>query len=160
MVNFSNGKIYKIVSDQTDKIYIGSTTQPLCKRITEHRSKFKINYGCASEEIMKFGDARIILIESYPCKSKEELLAREDYWHNKFKDICVNKYKSNGLDPAKKNNKWNINNREKCLASKKKYNQKRWYCKYCCKKMAFTYKNTHKKSNMHLIIKNSLICEI
>ena len=35
---YSNGKIYCIRNTITDDIYIGSTTQPLCKRMAYHRS--------------------------------------------------------------------------------------------------------------------------
>ena len=38
MVNYSLGKIYKIVSDLTDKIYIGSTClEKLCMRLSKHK---------------------------------------------------------------------------------------------------------------------------
>ena len=33
MVNYANGKIYKIVSTQLDKVYIGSTSLELKKRL-------------------------------------------------------------------------------------------------------------------------------
>ena len=42
-----------------------------------------------SFEILKEGEIDIILIENYPCKSKEELLKRERYWVERLK--CVNK---------------------------------------------------------------------
>ena len=69
MVNYSNGKIYKIISDQTDLIYIGSTTQQLSKRKQRHKS----NKDCSSKEILQYEDARIILIEMFSCNCKEEL---------------------------------------------------------------------------------------
>ena len=40
-MDYKNGKIYKIVSDLTDKIYIGSTTQPLYKRHSKHKGNYK-----------------------------------------------------------------------------------------------------------------------
>jgi len=41
MLDYSKSRIYKIVSDQIDKIYIGSTVEPLSKRMTKHRSDYR-----------------------------------------------------------------------------------------------------------------------
>jgi len=35
-----SGKIYKIISDSTDKIYIGSTVKTLDERLKEHEKDF------------------------------------------------------------------------------------------------------------------------
>jgi hypothetical protein len=72
--NFQNGKIYSIRSHQTEKIYVGSTTQPLYKRFHQHK---KPSNKTNSKEIMKFADAYIELIENYPCIDKDELHMRE-----------------------------------------------------------------------------------
>jgi hypothetical protein len=70
--NFQNGKIYSIRSHQTEKIYIGSTTQSLSQRFSNH--KFMT---CSSREIMQFADAYIELIQMFPCANKVELQGRE-----------------------------------------------------------------------------------
>ena len=96
MVNYNNSKIYKIVSSQTDKVYIGSTTKDrLCQRMTGHRASYKsyLNkkyHYVSSFEIVKYDDAEIILIEAFPCKNKDELHKRERYWIENTKD-CINK---------------------------------------------------------------------
>ena len=77
MVNYSNSKIYKICSFQTDLIYIGSTTQPLSKRLVKHRDEYKNNGGTTSKEILQYPDAQIILLESVICENKEQLHAIE-----------------------------------------------------------------------------------
>ena len=41
MVNYQNGKIYKIISSCTDKINIGSTTVKLSVRLARHRKGIK-----------------------------------------------------------------------------------------------------------------------
>jgi hypothetical protein len=41
MPNYNNGKIYCIKSYETEDIYIGSTTQKLCKRMGSHRRSYK-----------------------------------------------------------------------------------------------------------------------
>ena len=72
-MNYQNGKIYAIRSNETDKFYIGSTTQPLHKRFSAHKS----NEKCSSSYMFCFPDVYIELIESYPCNTKEELNRRE-----------------------------------------------------------------------------------
>jgi hypothetical protein len=42
--------------------------------------------------MLENGDYNIILVETYPCNSKDELLARERYWSDKI--VCVNKCKA------------------------------------------------------------------
>lgn len=96
MPNYQNGKIYCIRSFKTDDIYIGSTTQLLCKRMDCHRSSYKswINgykKYCSSFELMKHGDAYIELHEKYPCDSKDELRREEGKYQREMN--CVNKRK-------------------------------------------------------------------
>jgi len=99
MVNYGNGKIYKIetINGEGD-IYIGSTTkQHLCQRMVEHRNNFKqwktgVKTGTTSYILFdKYGiDAcKIILLETVICNSRDELLARESHWIKTLK--CVNK---------------------------------------------------------------------
>ena len=99
MVNYQEGKMYKIVSFQTDKIYVGSTCdKSLASRMSRHRCHFKRylkdehNY-ITSFEILKYDDAQIILIENFPCNSRDELLARERYHIEQNKEIVINKMK-------------------------------------------------------------------
>ena len=63
MVNYQNGKIYKIINENNEVIYIGSTVQELSQRYTTHTHKSP--------------NHKIILIEKNPCNSKEELIKRE-----------------------------------------------------------------------------------
>src|SRR5256885_817506 len=99
MAKYQQGKIYKIVSDSTDKIYIGSTCEPtLSQRMARHRASYqqyllgKYNYNTSFEFLQNYNDCQIILVENYPCQSKDELLACERYWIEQNKPICVNKY--------------------------------------------------------------------
>jgi hypothetical protein len=79
MPDYSKGRIYKIVSENTDKVYIGSTTvQYLCKRLGNHKAE-PVEKGCTSKQILDYGDVKIIEIEKYPCNSKKELEERESY---------------------------------------------------------------------------------
>ena len=118
MVNYKNGKIYKIVDNTNGNIYIGSTCEPrLCRRIWGHNGKYNQyklgKYGYVkSFEIIKNNDYNIILVENYSCDTKDELLSRERYYIDKFE--CINKN-----IPLRKKNEWYIENKERL--SKKYY---------------------------------------
>ena len=91
------GNIYKIVSDSTDKIYIGSTVKSLEERLEEHENDYELWFNkefksgyISSFEILKYGDYKIILIEEYPCSSYKELLKREGYYQLSSYSSCVN----------------------------------------------------------------------
>jgi len=77
MVNYQNGKIYVIRSNNTNNVYIGSTTRPLSERMGEHRTRYNCNRGKSSAEVLKHGGAYIELIEEYPCDNREQLCKRE-----------------------------------------------------------------------------------
>lgn len=95
MVNYNDSKIYKLVSFQTEKCYVGSTTQSLGIRKASHKCDYKrwLNgnrqHKITSFEIVKYDDCDAILIENYSCNNKEELHARERHWIEKLD--CVNK---------------------------------------------------------------------
>jgi len=96
MPDYKNGKIYKIVNDENDDVYYGSTTQPLSKRLGDHKGDYKryVNgksHFITSFNILKYDSCKIILVETFPCNSKYELEARERYYIENYK--CVNKIK-------------------------------------------------------------------
>jgi hypothetical protein len=90
---YQNGKIYKIVCNKTNLVYIGSTTEKyLCNRLKGHVYKFKENKtNYTSFKVLENNDYYIELIELYPCNSKDELLVRERYYFDIID--CVNKLK-------------------------------------------------------------------
>jgi hypothetical protein len=91
------GRIYKIISDSTDKIYIGSTKKTLEERLYSHEecyqtwfnSDFKSHY-CSSFEILKYGDYQIILLEEINCTGYQELLKLEGLYQINNYNSCVN----------------------------------------------------------------------
>ena len=91
--NYNNSKIYALRSDDTEKIYIGTTTQNLSKKLSELRTS---NSNLISEYFRKYGDVYIELIEYYPCKSKEEL-------NQKTRRTCKRKHKYCGKPSNEKN---------------------------------------------------------
>jgi hypothetical protein len=100
-VNYQLGKIYKIECYVTGLIYIGSTCEPiLARRLAGHVSNYKCylngntNY-VTSFKVLEYFNYDIILIEDYPCNSKDQLHARERFWTLQLD--CVNKNKNQGL---------------------------------------------------------------
>lgn len=96
MNKYQRGKIYKIVSDLTDDVYIGSTTEPtLARRLVKHKGNYKEYLEgqrrfITSFKILQTGNYDIVLLESYPCNSKDELHKKErEYIENT--PNCVNK---------------------------------------------------------------------
>ena len=87
MPNYQDSKIYKLVGN--GKVYIGSTTQQLCRRKTGHVTAYKRNYTCTSREIVTDPNHYIELIEYWPCNTNEELLKRERYYIEQID--CINK---------------------------------------------------------------------
>ena len=89
MPDYQKGKIYKLVSDHTDEIYIGSTIQKLCIRLGGHACDFRKGKNCTSKKLFELGKVKIILIENYSCNSKEELLKHERHYIENM--VCINK---------------------------------------------------------------------
>jgi len=122
---YQRGKIYKLVSSQTDKIYIGSTIQTLKERKSKHKYSTK-NKKNSSKFICCYDDFEIELIKEYPCNSKKELEREEGCIIKQNLDICVNKNiagrtkKEHWCDVGKETNKkYRIENKEKY--KKKRY---------------------------------------
>ena len=72
---YSKSKIYKIVNDVNDYIYIGSTVERLSIRMSKIRFDKKRKNSHISQHTLKYGpeNFHIILIEEYPCTNKEQL---------------------------------------------------------------------------------------
>ena len=118
MPNYEEAKIYALRSNLTDKIYIGSTTQPLYKRFHSHRRMKDVKTLSASI-MFQFNDVYIELIEKYSCKDKDELTKREGEIIRENKDDCVNlRIAGRSFETYKQEE------RERYLESKRKYNKK------------------------------------
>ncbi len=170
---YQNGKIYKICDINETEIYIGSTTQPLYKRLSKHKGNYKCFLNEKSDFVTSFKlfekygleNCQIILIENYPCKSKEELNAREAY-HIRL-NKCVNK-----IIPGRTHAKYYLDNKNILLQKYKQYNlehrqdlleySKNWYankketfkqkeeCLICDCSIRQRDKNRHFKSKKHI----------
>lgn len=98
-MDYQKTKIYKIESHIGSKIYIGSTIKTLLsQRMANHRSSFiRWKDGLFHHNITSFRlfeeygieNCKIVLLELYPCNSKDEQSAREAHWIKTLD--CVNK---------------------------------------------------------------------
>jgi hypothetical protein len=139
MVNYQNGKIYKITSPHTDDIYIGSATKiNIAYRLGQHKydhTKHKDGKRKTSTQSFKLfdlgiDDTQITLLEEYPYNSKNELLARERY-NIENTPNCMNKvvptrtskeYREQNHEKVKQMYKdYHIKNRERVLERQRQY---------------------------------------
>lgn len=126
MPDYSQGKIYRIYSPSHLEVghYIGSTTQPLSKRMDAHRSTYrkyqatKVGF-ITSFIILDFEDARIELIEDCPCENKEHLNRREGELIRATEN-CVNKQIA-GRTKAEFLREWRAKNHERYLENQRRY---------------------------------------
>ena len=144
MPNYELGKIYKIIDNTNGNIYVGSTSEPtLARRLCKHKASYNcwlnpnIKQGkMRSFDIIKNGDFKIILLEDWPCQSKDQLCAREQFWMDQL--VCINKnnavhdsveyqkqYQKNNREKLNKaSQNWVKNNKDKRAEIIKKYNSK------------------------------------
>ena len=93
---FNTSMIYSIRSNATDKYYIGSTTQILCKRFSDHKMNYKAYLKgtggfTTSFKILELGDAYIELLEEINCDNRNQLEKREGELIREHKNNCVNR---------------------------------------------------------------------
>lgn len=115
------------MSTETDNVYVGITTlNYLSSGMAGHRANYNkwiANKGrCVSSfEIIKHKDCKIILLEKFPCDSKDQLTARQQYWIDNTPN-CVNKNKaSTGLSITEYHKLYT--QQPKVKAYKKQYDQ-------------------------------------
>jgi len=123
MVNYQQGKIYKIVDKTNNNIYIGSTAEKyLSQRLQRHIVDYK-NYlkkkqhYMTSFEIIKNGDFEILLLETYACNNKYELQQRERYYIEN--NTCINKN-----IPTRTKKEWTEKNKDKIRQKQKEWVEK------------------------------------
>lgn len=89
---FSLSKIYKLTSPNTEKIYIGSTTERyLSVRLSKHKTHYKLGGKYTATKILECGNVKIELLELCPCDNAKELRGKERKYIEENKQICINK---------------------------------------------------------------------
>ena len=118
MPDYSRGKIYKIVCNETGLIYVGSTCEPtLARRLAKHVGDYKYwknekYHFVTSFKIIENNNYDIVLLENCPCENKDDLYKRERHYIETLD--CVNKimvgrshkeYREDNIEKIKEENK-------------------------------------------------------
>ena len=118
MPNYKNGIIYKIVNNIDDMIYIGSTTTKLCYRMAVHRCNMRYNNNATLYQHMRklgVNNFKIVLVEYYPCNSKDQLLRRERHifdLHDKQILLNSNRPHTTCIERLQQIRNWQMDNKE------------------------------------------------
>ena len=116
------GKIYCLKSNQTCKIYIGSTTLSIKKRFSIHKHDYKRfleQHHYSSFELLKYDDCYIELLKEVCCNKRQLLEIEDETIKN---NNCINKYSTKEWTVETKNEynkEYKKNNKEKT----KEYNK-------------------------------------
>jgi hypothetical protein len=116
MTNYQNGKVYMIeaLNAEEGDIYVGSTAkQYLSQRMEKHRTSYKLwkegkaTFVSAYDLFDRYGveNCSIMLLETYPCNSRDELRGREGFHMRSLE--CVNKRVE-----GRTNKEWREDNKE------------------------------------------------
>ena len=89
---YQYGKIYKIESLIGGLVYYGATCDRLAKRLSRHK---RPDNKTRSKLVLQYEDAKISLVEEFPCANKDELFAREN--HYIYNNPCVNRLGKSGI---------------------------------------------------------------
>ena len=166
--DYQNGKIYTIRNNIDEEVYVGSTCQPLSKRMAVHRSNTKIKEA-QSRNIYKhmnnlgIENFYIELYESYPCNTCEELTKREGQIIREIGTLNINvagqtkqEYSEANRDKILEHHKqYYQNNKDKAKAyyqnNKDKILQRmcKSYTCGCGRTIRQQEKNRHCKSKVH-----------
>ena len=114
---YQNGKIYKITDNAYTECYIGSTTQPLCNRMADHRKKYNqykrgdFHFITLFRLFDKYGldNCKIELVEDVSCDRKEHLrkvegehISRTDCINRRVEGRSKKQYYLEHIDDVKK----------------------------------------------------------
>jgi len=183
MSKYIQGKIYKLTSSQTDKVYIGSTIKPLNNRFSKHKCDYKRwlksqMVKITSYDLLQYDDVKIELIKEFPCETKKELEKEEGklILENNSVNKCVvgrtqkesvRIYRHKNKEKLKETNKiyrhknketLNERRKEYVEANKEKIKERmneKFKCE-CGGKYTYTHKSRHFKSKKHLKFVNQV----
>ena len=159
MVNYQDGKIYKIVDNTNGNVYIGSTCKKylssrLACHVLDYKKSLVSKYYMTSFDIIKNGNYDIVLIEKYPCEDKEDLHKRERFYIESIN--CVNKN-----IPTRIPKEYRNDNKEKIKLQKAKYRKDNreiinikqnqiCLCDVCNCNYTLHHKSRHERTQKHI----------
>ena len=134
MPDYSRGKIYRLVCNETGEQYIGSTIRTLAERLSNHTREAKNEkMACKSKQIILRGDYSIVLVEEYPCENRNQLERRERHYIETMECINYN-------IPTRTHQEWVEVNKEKIAEQHRLYQQEK-------KEEIIEYKHQYDKNN-------------
>jgi len=144
------GRVYKIVHNQSDLCYIGSTFNELRRRFQGHKAAARCDKttDCTITKYIKLHGVKnfnMILVKEYKVVDRQHLRAMEQLWINKLR--CVNKFNS---IPILWRNRYQANqfvkyyeaNKERLLAQK----AEKISCDNCGRKVRKSNMSQHKRT--------------
>lgn len=112
----AHGVIYKIMNKLDGKVYVGQTTQPLGRRIAQHK--------CCNlhidRAIKKYGWKNFVVEVLQDCETLEQLSEREKFWISYFNCKHPNGY--NYTDGGEGG--WSHSEKTKAIIAEGKYGEK------------------------------------
>ena len=149
MSKYSQGKIYKLTSSQTDKVYIGSTYRSLSERFSGHKTHYKCWLTSqvkkiTSCDLLQYTDVKIELIKEFPCETKKELEKEEGKLI--VENNCVNKHVAGRT-------------RKETTRISRNKNKEKIYEKFTCEcggNYIYANKSRHFKNKKHLKFVNQV----
>ena len=133
-MDYQNGKNYKILNTVDDDCSVGSTTQPLSKRMAKHR---EVRNSQAKKDRLLYTKIRLLgvddfyieLVEDYPCENLEQLRKHEGYYIREFGTLnhiiagrTKHEWTAGNIDYKKEMyRKYHLENREERLLKIKEY---------------------------------------
>ena len=154
MVNYNNGKIYKIepIDGEDGDVYVGSTTKTyLSQRMSEHRNSYNLWKQGKRRKVTSFTlfdkygveNCQISLLENVNAGSKDELNVRERFHQQNI--TCVNKVIS-----GRTNKEHYEDNKAHIAETTKAYRENN-------KEFVAGFKATYRENNRERIAQQSLI---
>jgi hypothetical protein len=147
MNKFQNAKIYKIIDNTSDLIYIGSTCKTLNQRLKKHEYDYKRYidrkyHFVTSFKIIQHNNYRIELIKIFPCENKQQLCIAEG--------IEIKHSKINGLNVINKNIAGQTDQEYRNINRNKinEYKKKKFNCS-CGGKYTQNNKAQHDNTKLH-----------
>ncbi len=175
MPDYKNGKIYTIrCKDNASLIYVGSTTQTLSQRWTDHKKKVNNDKNKEYKKLLyvkmrEVGQSEfyIELYEDYPCERKEQLLKREGEiirekgtLNSRIEGRTLHEYYLDNKDhKSEYHKKWYLENMEHVKMKVKQHHEENKdnyeYRKFnvvceCGMSVSYTHKSRHNTSKKHI----------
>lgn len=176
MSDYKIGNIYKIIHNQSNICYIGSTFQKLKDRWYSHKcNKVKSTKCCIDKYFEEFGieNFSIILVKSYEVIDKKHLESKEVLWISKLSTIQQNnsfhikkvsnknyrenqdkekvkEYNKNYHEQYKIDKKEEIKERSRLYRLNNQEKLKETYICECGKELTKAKKSRHIKTKYHL----------